>query len=104
MKVSALVLLASTVIGTVAFNPAIASAGEVYNRLERQQDRIDSGLKDGQLTTQEATRLQNRDASINQQRINDLKQNGGHLTNQEYRQLNREENGVSRAIYRERHD
>lgn len=104
MKISALVLLASTVIGTVAFNPAIASAGEVANRLENQQDRIQQGVRDGQINHREYRNLEHREASINKQRLADLKKDGGHLTAKDYRQLNREEDRVSNAIYRDRHN
>lgn len=104
MKVSALVLLASTVIGTVAFNPSIASAGEVANRLENQQDRIHQGGKDGQIDYREYKNLERREASINNQRLADLKKNGGHLTAKDYRQLNRREDRLSNAIYRDRHN
>ncbi|PZO35245.1 MAG: hypothetical protein DCF19_24305 [Pseudanabaena frigida] len=104
MKVSALVLLTSTVIGTVAFNPSIASAGEVYNRLENQQDRIQQGIRDGQINYREYKNLERREASINNQRLADLRRDGGHLTTKDYRQLNREENRVSNAIYRDRHN
>jgi len=104
MKVSALVLLASTVLGTVAFNPSIASAGEVANRLENQQDRIHQGVKDGQINHREYKNLEHHEASINKQRLADLKKDGGHLTAKDYRQLNREENRVSNAIYRDRHN
>jgi len=104
MKISALVLLASTVLGTVAFNPSIASAGEVYNRLENQQDRIQQGVRDGQINGREYRNLEHREASINKQRLADLKRDGGHLTARDYRHLNREENRASNAIYRDRHN
>jgi len=104
MRISALVLLSATLLGAVAFNPAIASAGEVANRLENQQDRIQQGVKDGQITHHEYQNLERREASINQQRLNDLKQNNGHLTAQEYRQLNHREDRVSNVIWRDRHN
>ena len=104
MKGLALVLLASTVLGTVVFNPLIASAGEVANRLENQQNRIHQGVKDGQINHQEYKNLEHCEANINKQRLADLKKDGGHLTAKDYRQLNREENRVSNAIYRDRHN
>ena len=104
MKVSTLVLLASTVLGIVAFNPLIASAGEVANRLERQQDRIHQGVKDGTISKKEYKNLEHREASINKQRVADLKKDGGHLTAKDYHQLNRREDHVSKAIHRDRHN
>ncbi|MDR3615904.1 MAG: hypothetical protein P4L53_20265 [Candidatus Obscuribacterales bacterium] len=42
--------------------------------------------------------LKSEDKSIQRQEQIDAARNGGHLTGQEYRQLNREENGLSRQI------
>jgi hypothetical protein len=42
--------------------------------------------------------LKSEDNSIRRQEQRDAAQNGGHLTGQEYKQLNREENGLSRQV------
>ncbi|MEI6427839.1 MAG: hypothetical protein WCO45_05525 [Pseudanabaena sp. ELA607] len=104
MKVSALLLAASTVIGSVTFNPSMASAGEVANRLANQQSRIQQGVRDGTISKREFNNLERREASINRQRIADLKKDGGHLTAQDARQLNRRLDNTSAAIYRDRHN
>ena len=100
MNLRALMLAAAIVAGLAC----TAQAGEVHNRLENQQDRIAAGVARGQLTPGETARLESRDAAINQRRRADLRANGGHLTAAEYRNLNRRENNVSRAIYRDRHN
>ncbi|MBD2176713.1 hypothetical protein H6F42_07270 [Pseudanabaena sp. FACHB-1998] len=48
--------------------------------------------------------MERREASINKQRLADLKRDNGHLTVKDYRQLNRREARLSDAIYRDRHN
>jgi Ni/Co efflux regulator RcnB len=84
--------------------PLAAQAGEVVHREHRQENRIYAGVSNGSLTRGEYDRLQAREASINFSRERDLARNGGTLTPQEYRNLNRRENALSHAIYHEKHD
>jgi len=86
------------------FSPMVASAGEVYNRELHQEQRIFNGVKDSQLSRAEFRNLERRELSVNAQRMADLHRNGGHLTYGEYAHLNRELNGLSNSIYRDRHD
>jgi hypothetical protein len=75
----------------------------VGQRRENQQDRIASGIRNGQLTAGQTARLENREQGINQQVSADRKANGGKLTGQQKAQVNRQQNGASRAIYRTKH-
>ena len=50
---------------------------EVGKRAENQQDRIAQGIKSGQLTAGEASRLEGHDAAINREVRNDRAANGG---------------------------
>lgn len=77
---------------------------EVGKRRENQQDRIAQGVKSGQLTAGETAHLENREANINREVRNDRASNGGKLTVQERRQVNRQQNRTSRAIYRDKHN
>jgi hypothetical protein len=77
---------------------------EVGKRAENQQDRIAQGIKSGQLTAGEAGHLENKEAKINQEVRNDRAANGGKLTPQERAQVNRQQNRVSRPIYRDKHN
>ena len=96
--------LISVVLSTaIVFLPLAAQAGEVYNRIQRQDRRIDSGLQNGTLTHQQANRLERRVNRINAQRVRDLQQNGGRLTHSEYNNLNRRLNNTSRSIYYDKH-
>jgi hypothetical protein len=88
----------------VAAMPLAASAGEVHNRVNNQQARINQGVRSGQLTQGEYVRDQNHLDRINAQRRYDLRQNGGHLTPGERGQLNRELNRNSERVYFTKHD
>jgi hypothetical protein len=77
---------------------------EVGKRAENQQDRIAQGVKSGQLTAGETARLEGREAKINKEVHNDRVANGGKLTSAERRQVNRQDNRTSRAIYRKKHN
>jgi hypothetical protein len=87
-------------------NAAQANYGnnEVGQRRENQQDRIANGIKNGSMTPGEAARTENREQGINQQIHADRAANGGTLTGQEKRQINHQQNGASRQIYRQKHN
>jgi hypothetical protein len=76
---------------------------EVNKRVKNQRRRINQGLKNGSLTTQQAQQLRSNDNAIKAQEHADVKANGGSLTKPEQRQLNQEENANSKMIYDEKH-
>ena len=76
----------------------------VNQRLENQQDRIQAGVKDDQLTKGETTHLKADDAAIHAEEKVDRSANGGTLTQGERQQLNRQLNRNSKQIYRARHN
>jgi hypothetical protein len=84
--------------------PLAANAGEVENRIDRQQARINQGWRNGSLTRAEYRGLDRSLDRIQAQRARDLRRNDGHLTPAQYAQLNREENRLSARIYHEKHD
>ncbi len=86
--------------------PLSAQAGEVSHREAHQQYRIYQGVKNGSISPAEYARLQNQEARLNAQRLHDLHDGDGRdgLNRQQYRQLNRQENRLSREIYRTKHD
>jgi hypothetical protein len=77
---------------------------EVGKRAKNQQDRIAQGVKSGQLTAGETAHLESNEAKINKEVHNDRAANGGKLTPQERRQVNRQQNRESRQIYRDKHN
>ena len=80
------------------------TAQEIKDRQENQQDRIAQGVKSGQLTAGETAHLENKEAKLNKEIRHDRKQNGGNLTNNEKKQVNRQQNQLSRKIYKDKHN
>jgi hypothetical protein len=77
---------------------------EVGQRQRLQQERIAQGVKSGQLTAGETAHLEGRESAINKEVHNDRAANGGTLTSAERRQVNRQQNRTSGAIYRKKHN
>jgi len=82
--------------------PGHPRVNEVNNRLENQQDRIQAGVKDGQLNAKQATRDETRDNNIAARESADQAKHNGHLTKREQRNLNKSLNKDSRNIHRQR--
>jgi hypothetical protein len=61
-------------------------------------------VESGSLTPKETAHLENQQAKLNHEISADRKANGGNLTNNEKRQINRQQNHLSRNIYRQKHD
>jgi len=80
---------------------AFAQTGTVQRDVN-QQERIEQGLKSGQLTTREASRLEREEAKVERDQARALRD--GTLSPAEKARLAREQNKVSRDIYREKHD
>lgn len=73
---------------------------QVNDRLHNQNRRITQQVKEGDLTTQQARKLRKEDRQTRQEERDMASQNGGHITKQEQRTLNQQENAVSRQIGR----
>jgi WXXGXW repeat (2 copies) len=84
--------------------PATAAMSRVNTREANQQARIANGVKSGQLTPRETSRLENRQANINREVRNDRAASGGKLTSQERAQVNRQQNNTSKQIYNDKHN
>ena len=91
-------------IALAAFIPVAASAGEVQNRINNENARINQGVRSGSLTYGEYHRLDSGADRIQYQRNRDLRANDGHLTAAEHHNLNREENNLSDRIYFDKHN
>jgi hypothetical protein len=90
-------------VAALALLPIAANAGEVENRIDRQQARIDQGVAAHDLSYGQFRHLDNRLDQIQAQRNHDLRTDGGRLTAGQYHQLNREENNLSDRIYWDKH-
>lgn len=71
---------------------------EVNHRLQNQNKRIHNEVREGELTSGQAKALHKDDRGIRQEERDMAAQNGGHITKQEKRTLNQQENAVSREI------
>jgi len=78
--------------------------GTIGQRKENQQDRIAQGVKSGQLTAGETANLETKEARLNHEVRQDRKANGGNLTNNEKKQVNQQQNKLSKNIYRDKHN
>lgn len=83
--------------------PGHPRINQIDERLENQQKRMDAGVNKGQINAKQEERDQARDAKVEQQLSADEAKHHGHITKAEERQMNRELNRNSRAIYRQRH-
>ena len=83
---------------------ALSSFAQVNKRRENQQDRIAQGVQSGQLTPGETANLENQERAINGEVRADRKANDGKLTGVERKQINRQQNVLSREIYRDKHN
>ncbi len=84
-------------------DPGHPRVNEINQREQNQQGRIAQGLENGTMTGKQAERIEGREAHIARQERRDMRADGGHLTKQDQRQLNRELNSTSRQIYRDKH-
>jgi len=71
---------------------------QVNDRLENQNKRINKEVKEGEITKQQAAKLHHEDHQIRKEEQLMASQNGGHITKQEQKTLNQQENAVSRQI------
>ena len=92
--------------GLIASTAGITSAqeGRIQQRKENQQQRIANGVENGSLTPKETAHLENKEANLNKEIRTDRKANGGNLTNNQKRQINRQQNRLSKNIYNQKHD
>jgi len=85
------------------YDPGHPRVNEINQRELNQQERIANGLKTGTMTPRQAGQVEHKEAQIMRQERRDMRADGGHLTRQDQRQLNRELNRTSRQIYRDKH-
>jgi len=87
----------------VALAPATLSAHPSINQTERrEQVRINQGIRSGELTRQEARRLEAEQARI---RVDErFARADGNLTSKERERLRNELSHASRDIYHQKHD
>jgi len=73
---------------------------QVNDRLKNQNKRIRREVKEGEMSKAQAAKLHRDDRQMRQEERDMASQNGGHITKQEQRTLNQQENATSRQIGR----
>jgi hypothetical protein len=99
MKVT-LALTVAGVLSGVAF--AETPAEQDQQRDVNQQQRIEQGLKSGELSTKEAGRLEREQQHVDRMEARDLKD--GHVSAAEQLRLDKAQNAASADIYKQKHD
>jgi uncharacterized membrane protein YebE (DUF533 family) len=74
----------------------------IDQRQANQQQRIDQGVKSGELTGKEAARLEKGQAHV--QTMKDKAEADGKVTPRERKRIQRAQNKQSKKIYHEKHD
>jgi hypothetical protein len=111
MKFSLISLSALIAAVSLAASPAMADnntwkkkhprRAEVNKRDRNLRNRTENAEKSGKITGKQAERLEKEETAIHAQEKADAAANGGHITKEEQRDLNREENKVDRQLRRD---
>ncbi|MGH9657807.1 MAG: hypothetical protein ACRD96_04630 [Bryobacteraceae bacterium] len=80
-----------------------AWAQRVKKRQKAQQERIDEGVKSGELTKKEALKLEKQEAKLHQE-IKKDRADGGGLTRKERVKIEHKQDKMSEKIARDKHD
>jgi len=89
--------------GAGQLDPGHPRVNQVNGRETDQQGRIANGIKNGSLTPHQAANLERGQQRLQNNEKRDMAADGGHLTKQDQRQLNREANRQSAKIYKDKH-
>jgi methionine-rich copper-binding protein CopC len=71
---------------------------QVNNRLANQNKRIHQEVKEGEMSKAQAAKLHREDRQVRNEERAMASQNGGHITRQEQKTLNQQENAISKQI------
>jgi len=71
---------------------------QVNKRLMNQNQRIKKEVKEGEISKGQGAKLHKQDRMIRQEERDMAKMNGSHITKQEQKTLNQQENATSREI------
>jgi hypothetical protein len=84
--------------GLLVLTPFAAQAGPIQNRINHQEQRVYTGVKNGSISPKEYRQIDRRIDRIEAARIRNIR-SGGKLTQSEKNRLNRRLNNTSRTIY-----
>src|ERR1035441_2196288 len=89
--------------GPGVVDPGHPRVNEVNQREENQQQRIGNGVKSGKLNSQQAANLEKRETSVQNREKKDMAEHNGRLTKAEQKGINRQQNRISKSIYKDKH-
>lgn len=90
--------------GPGVVDPGHPRVNEVNRREARQQKRIGEGVENGKLTSKQTTNLEKRETSVQNREKKDMAAHDGHLTKAEQKGINRQQNRISKSIYKDKHN
>jgi uncharacterized lipoprotein YajG len=90
--------------GPGVVDPGHPRVNEVNQRQENQQQRIANGVKNNQLSAKQTSNLEKREASVQNREQKDMAAHNGHLTKTEQKGINRQQNRISKSIYKDKHE
>jgi len=89
--------------GPGVVDPGHPRVNQVNRREGNQQQRIGNGIKSGKLNSQQASHLEKRETSVQNREKKDMAAHNGHLTKGEQKGINRQQNRISKTIYKDKH-
>ncbi|MEO8005320.1 MAG: hypothetical protein ABI771_10475, partial [Betaproteobacteria bacterium] len=102
MKIKLTAIAAGLAACAFAMTAFAQNAADTTQRDVNQQNRIEDGLKSGQLNTKEAGKLEKEESRVDKMQSNALKD--GKMTDAEKARIEKAQNKVSGDIYKEKHD
>jgi hypothetical protein len=89
--------------GPGVVDPGHPRVNEVNQREQNQQNRIANGMKNGTLNSKQASNIERRETAVQNREKADMAKNNGHLTKAEQNGINRQQNRISKTIYKDKH-
>jgi hypothetical protein len=89
--------------GPGVVDPGHPRVNQVNRREARQQNRIGNGVKNGSLSPKQTSNLEKREASVQNREQKDMAAHNGHLTKAQQNGINRQQNRISKSIYKDKH-
>jgi hypothetical protein len=89
--------------GPGVVDPGHPRVNQVNGRETNQQNRIANGVKNGSLSPKQTSNLENRKANVQNREKKDMAAHNGHLTKAEQNGINRQQNRISKSIYKDKH-
>jgi hypothetical protein len=100
---SALAQTSTSGAGPGVVDPGHPRVNQLNGREGNQQKRIANGINNGSLNAKQAGHLEKREASVQNREQKDMAAHNGHLTKAEQNGINRQQNRISKTIYKDKH-